>query len=483
MTDYLVFAAALLIDVLAIVTLLLAERRRPTATLAWLFAIIFLPFVGLFFFILIGRTRAVRIAGRSATVAQLLETFEERHGVHAKAGEPRAQAIEPRTQSLLALGRRLTGLPACDGNRAEILLNAAATYRSIISAIEAATDHIHVQFYIIQPDETGRALRDRLARRAREGVKVRVVTDAIGSVDLPANFWNPVVEAGGEVATFRPVWRLLRRFRRRDRVDFRDHRKIVIADGKVGFTGGINVGREYLGLDPAHGRWRDTHIRIAGPAVLMLQVAFASSWMRATDDLLDDARYFPDPETEPDSPAIVQVVDSGPDLAWSPISHFFSQAISHARERVWITSPYFIPSTAVEEALIGAALRGIDVRLLLPARSDSLLVTLASRTYYSMLLEAGVRIFHYERGFLHAKTMVVDDWVGTVGSANMDMRSFHLNFELNAFVYGARFVDQLAGQMLDDLRHAAEVRQKEHERRNFLLRLACAGARLASPLL
>jgi len=271
------------------------------------------------------------------------------------------------------------------------------------------------------------------------------------------------------------------RRRRHYRVDFRNHRKIVVVDGRIGFTGGINVGTEYLGRDPTLGKWRDTHVRLEGPAALSLQTTFAEDWFSATGDLLDTARYFPPEPGNGD--AVVGVVDSGPDRTWSPISYVYGQAIALARERVWITSPYFVPGPDLEMTLIGAALRGVDVRLLLPGISDSWLVQQAARSYYRRFLEAGVRIFEYKRGFVHAKTMVVDSWVGTVGSANMDTRSFQLNFELNAFVYGERFADELADHYRADLRHAAEVDLEQARHVRYPVRLLRSVARLLSPLL
>ncbi len=482
MTQTILSTVVLLAHVLAIFTLLLAERRQPSATLAWIFAIIFLPVLGLVLYMLFGATRIKRIARRSAKAAQRLQQVLDSHDVQLRlAGH--GKPLDPRTESFLRLGKRVSSTPASHGNHSEILVNAAATYRAMIAAIESAQDHIHLQFYIIRPDDTGIALQDRLVRRAQAGVQVRVMYDGVGSLHLPHRFWDPLRQAGGKVAVFNPVIRAFRIFRKRDRIDFRNHRKILVVDGQVGFTGGINIGREYLGLDPEMGRWRDTHVRIHGPAVLGLQKAFCEDWLTTSEELLDDPRYFPDIPAPEDGNDIIQIVDSGPDRSWSPISHFFSHGIALAQKRVWITSPYFIPAPSIEQALLCAALRGVDVRLLLPAHPDHLLVSLAAKTYHTMLLEAGVRIFEYERGFVHAKTMVLDDWVGTVGSANMDMRSFNLNFEINAFIFGAEFVSQLAGQFTHDLGHAREVARKPDTLANYPKRLLCAAARLLSPLL
>lgn len=468
----------------AVVTsLIVFERRRPTSTMAWLLALIFMPGVGLALYLLFGPTRARRHARRYTAIVERLRTVLERHDVHDKIACHQDPTISPLAGILLRLGRRLTRTPASPGNRVEALVNAQAAYPAMLRAIAAARDHAHVFFYIIQPDEAGRSLRDALVERAREGVAVRVACDAVGSSRLPWSFWKPLLDVGGRVAYFRPIARLLTRLPRRERFDFRNHRKIVVVDGRIGFTGGINVGREYLGLDPRTGFWRDTHVRIEGPAVLALQKAFAEDWLEAHGELLDDVRYFPAPDAEPAGGCTVQVVDSGPDREHPPISYVLVQAMALARERLWITNPYFVPDAPVEQALIAAALRDVDVRLLVPSRSDAPIVTYAAETYYPGLLEAGVRVFRYERGFVHAKTMVVDDWAATIGSANLDMRSFHLNYEINAFVYDRPFAEALAAQFLEDVGHADEL-PRDYERTVSLPRRALqSAARMLSPLL
>ncbi len=447
----------LALHVPAILFLLFSERRQPSATLAWLLALIFLPFVGLALYLLIGRTRSRKIASNINSSAGQVERVLRKHSAFDRFHEGALRGIEPRTSTMGLLGKELASTPALDGNRASLLIDAEHTYSEILDAIENATEHIHVQFYIIQPDETGIELRDRLAKRARDGVQVRVLVDALGSSALPGDFWRPLTQAGGQAAAFRPVGRMLLHIFKRDRIDYRNHRKIVVVDGKLGFTGGINVGREYLGLDPEIGRWRDTHVRLEGASVLALQKTFAEDWLLTTGELLENACYFPESEVQGPDSCIVQVLDSGPDRRWSPIAFYQNHIFALARERLWITSPYFIPSPSLEDSLISASLRGVDVRLLVPMRSDNRLVAWASASYYPRLMEAGVRIYQYERGFVHAKTIVVDEWVASVGSANMDLRSFHLNFELNVFVYGTKFVEELASTFEDDLKQASEL--------------------------
>jgi len=471
-----------LLHVAAIFSLLSSERRRPSSTLAWLLALALIPGGGLIFYLFFGQLRARRVAKKYLEVTAALDDVVSHSSAMDSLRAAEFQG-DPRTRDLILLGDRLASTPATDGNHAEILIDAEETYEAIRVAIEKATDHVHVEYYVVQPDEAGRALRDLLADRARAGVRVRVVTDGLGSGALPDDFWEPLIDAGGEATVFRPVVRLLARLPWRDRIDYRNHRKIIVIDGLVGFTGGINIGREYLGLDEDLGYWRDTHLRIEGPAVLALQKAFGEDWLQAQKELLDDPRLYPEAAAEHRGDLAISVIDSGPDREHSPISYLLTHGFALARERIWITNPYFVPGPSVEEALTAAALRGVDVRLLLPLHSDSKLVQLASASYFNGLLRAGVKIYRYSRGFVHAKTMVIDHWVGTVGSANMDMRSFHLNFELNAFVFGKEFCDTLAETFERDLDHAEPLNIEDEEKVRPPLRMLRACARMLAPLL
>ncbi len=469
----------------AVIGVLLSRRREPSATLAWLFFLFLAPVVGLIAYHILGRTRMNRAIKQFTAAEQRVSTLLARHQVLRKIGDVCCQdELDARSRSMLNLGASLSSTPASRGNRVVLLADAARTYAEMKRAITAARHHIHVEFYIIQNDVTGKALRQLLVEQAERGIEVRVLVDGMGSIGLPSDFWIELLRAGGKTDVFNPV--RFRRFRltRRDRVDFRNHRKIIVVDGRTAFTGGINVGKEYLGLDPEIGHWRDTHLRIDGPAALSIQHAFAQDWVTATGEELDSEHFFPDlvADEEPGN-CIVHVLDSGPDHRWQSMSLIHQHAIALAQTRVWITNPYFIPGKSVMDALVAAALRGVDVRLLLPRKSDSRLVSSASKSYYPELLRAGIKIYEYQSGFIHAKTMLVDDWMGTVGSANMDLRSFKLNFELNAFVYTEEFPLRLAEQYLTDLASAELVSVDAALRISAPKRLVRSVARLMSPLL
>ncbi len=482
MDTTLVVFLIVVLQVVIIFGFVIVERRDPNATLAWILGVVLLPVIGGLFYLVIGLRRKVKRSKKGERVAVRMREVYHRWQVARKARGEGMERLPARTRGLVDLGTTAAGSYACAGNAVGLLIDGAHTYAAMRAAIEDATDHVHIEFYIIQPDESGRALRDVLVQKARAGVEVRVLCDGLGSYRLPNDFWKPLTDAGGKAAVFAPV-RIAPMFRRRDHVNFRNHRKIVIADGRVGLTGGINIGREYLGLDPDIGQWRDTHVRIEGPAVLGMQQIFLEDWLHSTDELLDDGRYFPAPVADAPGDATVQVIGSGPDRPWAVIHHLHFLAIAQAHRRVWITTPYFVPDRVLQTALVTAALRGVDVRLLVPKKSDSRLVDWASRFYYPELLEAGVRIYEYGAGFLHAKTMVIDEWLATIGSSNMDIRSFQLNYEINAFAYDEAAARALMQQFGADLLLAREIGPTWHMNLSYPRRVLHAFAGLLSPLL
>ncbi len=471
-----------------VVSFVLVERRQPAATLAWVLALIYLPVIGVVAYVLFGPRRLVRRARRHANV--IGASRQALRGVSidlARSGPARTAPPDDHSAYQLAIMRlneRLTGAPVTPGNSVIELDNAKDTYDALHTAIAAATDHIHALYYIVQPDEVGVAFRDALTERAADGVTVRVLVDAIGSMALPDDFWQPLIDAGGRAETYgNPS--LFARFRNSDRVDFRNHRKILVADGRVGFFGGINIGREYLGLDESIGAWRDTHAQVEGPAVFGLQATFIGDWLTVTGEPLTQARYYPADIVQGEALGAckVQIVASGPDRRWSPTHHVFFQAIALAEHRVHITSPYFVPDVVIQQSLLSAALRGVDVRLLLPGTTDNRLVRWAGQSYYMDLLDAGVRIFEYDDGFIHAKTMVVDDWFATIGSANIDVRSLKLNYEVGALVFDTAFCNELAETFEGDLRRARRIDQDGPRRWRIWQRLIRSVSRLLSPLL
>jgi cardiolipin synthase len=443
------------------------QKREPVATLSWLLGLAALPVVGLLVYQVFGPQKIKRHRLRRSRSRMPREATGLADGAHDEAAE------------LARLGAATTGLPPSTARSVRLLVDGAATYEALLEAIRGAREHVHVEYYICAPDETGHALLEALVERARAGVKVRVLLDAVGSSKLRKRFLAPLLEAGGEFAWFHPsrfgkVWT-------RTWINMRTHRKIVVVDGRIGFTGGINVTDDENDAlrDDAY---RDLHLRIEGDAVRALQVVFVEDWMYASGrrDLL--AELSRDPPPRQAGAVATQVLPSGPDSSWEAIHRMHVSAIHAARTRVWLATPYFVPGEAAKMALTSAALGGLDVRVLVPRRSDTLLVTLAARSYFDELLAAGVKVYEYGPRMLHTKALLVDDEFALVGSANFDNRSFRLNFEVSVLFHDAGIAAQLARLLAHDMAGAAPVRE---DRPQPLLRarLPEALARLGSPLL
>jgi cardiolipin synthase len=461
---------------IALIPRIVLERRESGATLAWVLAILFLPWLGLLLFWAFGtqrlRWRRRRRRRAEQAIALSLDAAARPLERYERVSEPsRDCAIE---EAVAALSARVAG-PSTDGNATELLIDGEQTYDRMLSAIAAADAHVHAEFYIWNPDETGIRFRDALLAAAKRGVRVRVLVDDVGSRSAGRKFFAPLVRAGGKVARFLPVIFLSRRLQ----VNNRNHRKILVIDGRAAFTGGLNIGDEYRGV---HGPWRDTHLRIEGPAALRLQRVFVEDWFHTTGEDLARPELFP--ESGPSGSERVQILASGPDDdRWHAIHVIVFSAIALARERVWITTPYFVPDRPLEMALETAALRGVDVRLLLPGRSDHALVLHAGRSFYPELLQAGVKIWELDQAFLHSKTVSVDGRLASVGSANMDQRSFRLNFEANAVVFGPSLARELERVFERDCERARPVNPVAFRARSRYARSAEALARILSPLL
>lgn len=457
--------------VVALATWILFEKRPPVATLAWILSLIALPYVGFVIFFFLGPRRLVR---------KRLKHRRARGHVRAKGNVPVAKGDgAPRDPRIAQIERLATKAGEPHADRCEdvrVFHDAASTYDAIEASIRAAKHHVHVAYYIFDAGRVGQRMRDALVAKAKEGVTVRLLVDDVGSSAMTRAFVRSLRDAGVKLARFNPVTFA----RLRSRVDFRNHRKIVVCDGVVGFTGGINVTDDYL--PKGHVRpWRDTHVRIEGDAVRWLQLTFLDDWHFATGYVPRDPAYFPSPRAKGDH--TVQIISSGPDRETEPIQKAYFAAMALARERVYVTTPYFVPDDAILAALTTAALRGVDVRVLVPRRSDSLIVTAAARSYYDAILWAGVRVYEYQPTMHHAKTLVVDDFFAAVGTANMDNRSFRLNFEVTAVLYGDRHARELAEQFRQDLREAKEVKAHAREKLSLGWRFLENGARVLSPLL
>lgn len=445
---------------------IILQKREPAATLSWLLGLALLPYVGFLVYYVFGPQRIRRQRLRRARVRVARDD--------AGGASPHDAFSE-----LAALAAAASQLPATTATDLRLLVDGAATYDAILEAVATARDHVHLEYYIYADDRTGTALRDALVARAREGVKVRLLLDAVGSATCPARFFAPLLEAGGELAWFHPLrWT---RLWHRPWLNLRSHRKIVVVDGRIAFTGGINITdeeNERLRGDA----YRDLHLRVEGDAVRSLQLLFVEDWVYATGERALEASVSKAMPPARPGPIAAQVVSSGPDSPQEAIHRVHVGAIHAACERVWLATPYFVPGEAAMMALSSAALGGLDVRLLVPKRSDSRLVTWAARSYFDELLDAGVRIFEYGPRMLHTKALLVDDAVAVVGTANFDPRSFRLNFEVSMLVRDPGIAASLGALLAGDQADSTEVRT-DRARPLLRARLPEALARLLSPLL
>jgi cardiolipin synthase len=439
------------------------QKREPAATLSWLVSLAALPYLGFVIYYLFGPQRIDRQRLRRVRARARLPVL------------PPGFAPSPEAIELARVAQSTTGLPPTSATRATLLVDGGAKYAALLADIAQARQHVHLEYYIFHADTTGIALRDALVARARAGVQVRLLLDAVGSGRTPRRFFRELLDAGGEVAWFHPM--RLGRIWRRPWVNLRSHRKLVVIDGAVAYTGGINVTDEEderLRADA----YRDLHLRVEGPVVASLQLVFVEDWAYATGAV---PVALPPPSTQHGA-VPVQVLVSGPDSSWEAIHRLHVGAIHSASRRVWLVTPYFVPGEAARMALTSAALGGLDVRLVVPRRSDSRLVTLAARSYFDELLAAGVRVYEYGPRLLHTKALLCDDDLAIVGSANFDHRSFRLNFELSLLLRDAGLCAELAALIDSECRLARPV-TLQRGRGLFRSRLPEALARLVSPLL
>ena len=463
-----------LIQILGILSAIRAvmDARTPQGAIAWAIALIAFPYVALPLFWIFGKRKFVGYV-------------IERRGALSEAG-PIARKVR---HALLDRGllittdharalpfERLAKLPFTTGNDAELLVDGDATFASIFAGIEKARDYILVQFYIIRDDQVGQQLQEHLLERARAGVRVYVLYDEIGSYDLPDRYIDRMTGAGIEVRSFHTIGGRANRLQ----INFRNHRKIVIVDGVHGWVGGLNVGDEYLGRDPKVGFWRDTHLHVQGPVVQAVQVAFLEDWHWAADEMPE---FNWDPLPSPTgAKRSVLALPSGPADELETCTLFFIAAINAATSRLWIASPYFVPDEQFITAVQLAALRGVEVRILTPKKSDNFLVGLSIWSYLEELEQVGVQFYQYTRGFMHQKVTLIDDRACTIGTANFDNRSFRLNFEITMGVADDEMSSQVRKMLEADFADSQRITAADLRARSFAFRFAVRAARLASPV-
>lgn len=465
--------------ILAVVTALF-ERRNPVTTMVWLMVIFFFPIIGFVLYLFLGqdlRKRKLFIL-KSQEEDKLIRTIRYQrtllNGNQYKFKDPRIQQYT----DMITLHLSSSDAPLSEDNTVKIYDTGEDKFVDLLDSIRSAKKFIHMEYYIIRNDSLGRETIELLSQKAREGVEVKFLYDGMGGIRLPKHFFDSLIAAGGKIAVFYPPFIPHINLR----VNYRNHRKICVFDGITGYMGGFNIGTEYLGLSKKFGFWRDLHLKIEGSAVNDLEFRFLLDWRFASgEEIIFDDSYFTPPG--PKGSTAIQIVSSGPDSRWRTIRNGYLKIINSARDHVYIETPYFIPDEEILSALKMAALSGVDIRVIVPQKPDHPFVHWAAMSYIGELLEAGVRFFAYHKGFVHSKMFTADGFVSTVGTANLDIRSFRVNFEVNAFIYNEETARELDEIFIRDMYDSTEITLEAYNQRPLRAKTKDAICRLLSPLL
>lgn len=447
------------------------DVRTSQGAVAWAISLNTFPSVSLPAYWILGNSKfSGYVTARRAEVVDaqpiMRRLLKDMIGFGLKDAEERQRAL---------LLQRLAKMPFTTGNTAELLIDGKETFDAIFKGIESAKDYILVQFYIMRDDELGMKLQEALIKKSKEGVTCLVMYDEFGS-KIGKEYRAALEEAGVRIYPFNTRQGKGNRFQ----INFRNHRKIVIVDGEVAYVGGLNVGNEYLGLDPKMSPWRDTHVEVRGPVVQSVQLSFTEDWHWASGETLTQLNW--SLKQAPGGTVTALSLPTGPADEFETAALFFLYMINGAKKRFWAASPYFVPDEQIVSALQNAALRGVDVRILIPRKPDNPLVGLSAYSYLPDLERAGVKVFKYNKGFMHQKVMLVDDDTSSVGTANFDNRSFRLNFEITMIICDKDFTKKVEKMLLNDLAKSTEASAAEYTQANFLFRLAVNISRLMAPL-
>ncbi len=474
-----VFSMVFLVTAIPVAIMIILEKRSPFKTAAWVLVLVLLPVAGMIFYLFFGQEyRKRKLFSRKGL--RSLNTFRKFSFQQLRRLEETFSGIDEKIHDKKNIVRLLlnnSDALLTTGNHLKILNGAEETFAAEFEAIHKAKHHIHLEYYIIDNDKAGNRLKDLLIEKSHEGVEVRVIIDDVGSWGLGDKYISTLRDNGVEVYSFMEV-----RFPRlTSQVNYRNHRKILVVDGVIGFTGGINIADRYLEGVKGIGPWHDMHLQLKGDAVTCLQVVFAADWYFVIHENLSGKNYFPPFTRKKGIP--VQISASGPDSDWESIGQAFFSAIAGARDKVYIVTPYLMPPPQIVTALKVAALSNVDVRIIIPQKSDAVIPRWSSLSYIEEFLEAGIKIYFFEKGFIHSKYMVVDTVFSTIGSTNLDFRSMETNFEVNAFVYDRGFSGKLEKQFRADLKGSRQVILEEWKERKWHWKLRESLAHIVSPML
>ena len=475
-----IFSNLIIINIILAIILIFFERRNPTSTWLWLMTLVFLPVIGFILYLFLGQDMSKK---------KMFKTKEEEDDCFDVLVSDQERSFEGRDflkhnpeykryDDIVKLNMMSAKSVYTLDNDVKLYFSGEDKFKDLFDSIQRAEKYIHMEYYIFTKDSLGKRVISALAEKAKEGVEVKLLVDGMGGRWLNKKTIKPLLDAGGEFTTFFPPFFPVINVR----LNYRNHRKICIIDGREAYLGGFNIGDEYLGISKKFGYWRDTHIRIRGSAISSIQWQFFLDWRFSTKQEMKACQSYIS-ETIDDSKIGIQIVNSGPDSKWPSIKDGYLKMITNAEDKIYIESPYFIPDDSIFEALKIAGLSGLDVRVMIPNKPDHPFVYWAGLSYIGELLEAGVRFYTYKRGFMHSKVVIMDDLVSSVGTANIDIRSFKLNFEINSFIYDQDINGKLTERFLNDLHNCKEITLEEYKKRSRIIKIKESVSRLLSPIL
>lgn len=455
------------------------QRKEPKSTWAWLLVLYFVPVLGFFIYLLAGtdmhKRKMFQVKEIEDRIGEVLRWQEN------SIATREIETINPKLSAysdLIYYNLESSGGIVTEDNEIEIFVEGNYLFQQLKEDLDKAEKFIHLQYYIIRNDNLFREISEILIKKAKEGVEVRILYDGMGSNQVPRKLWNELRKKGIETVEFFPA--LLRRFHLR--INYRNHRKIVVIDNKIGYVGGFNIGNEYLGKSKKFGSWRDTHLKVIGSAVIFLQFRFLADWNFASRKKIVYGGDYVN-RCHGNGKSNIQIISSGPDSSQQNIRDNYFRLIGKAKHTIYMQTPYFVPDETIMTALLIAIRSGIKVNIMIPCKPDHLFVYWATYSYIGELVAAGANCYTYEKGFLHAKGMIIDDQVLCYGTANMDIRSFALNFEVNAIIYDEKIALQMRKIFEDDLKHAKQITKEKYNRRVLPVKIKEKISRLLSPLL
>lgn len=475
-----IFSNLIWVNILLALVLVFLERRNPTSTWLWIMVLLFLPVLGFILYLFLGQDMRKKKKFKTKEEEDNYFDFivaDQEKNLSTKEflkNNPDYKKYD----EIIKLNLMGSKAIYSNDNHINLFFSGEDKFRALLKSIKNAKRYIHMEYYIFKGDNIGRQVIEALAQKAKEGLEVKLLVDGMGGRFLRKSLTRELTEAGGEVLFFYPPFIPMVNVR----INYRNHRKICIIDGKEAYLGGFNVGDEYLGLSKKFGYWRDTHIKIEGSAISAIQWQFFIDWRFSSGEEIKGCQSYIGDNSNQDGVG-VQIVSSGPDSKWPSIKDGYLKMISNAEHRIYIESPYFIPDDSIFEALKISALSGVDVRVMLPNKPDHPFIYWAGLSYIGELLQAGVRFYVYERGFVHSKVLIMDDDVSTVGTANLDIRSFKLNFEINAFLYDGDINKQLGDRFYNDLSNCTEITIESYSKRSNIVKIKESVSRLLSPIL